>query len=563
MNIKKNKLYKNIKNVVIANTHMTESALLNDNHEYKVKHLDKVVHAIKNTSKVTNCSDYDVDGITSAYIIKKVCESLGKESVTRLPRRFSEGFGLSMNAIDEIDEGLLLTTDNGISAIEPVKKAKDKGLQVIITDHHLADGELPEADLIIDPMAIPKQAEFSAYCGAGLAYKLAETVCDEETLNELSIIASIGTIADSVALIDDNRKIVKKGLQAIKEGLSPLGLKKLFEKMAIDESHISAEDIAYKIAPALNAPGRLEDNGAEKSLSLLLSNDESEASRIADEIISYNDKRKKLVDIALCLCQSAIDQNDLDLKAPIIIKIEEMEEGIVGIVAGQLAEKYKMPTFVLVKGEDGNYKGSARAPIGFHLKKMLDEVQDTLIRYGGHAQAAGLTVDFNKFEEFTIGLYSQFKDYKPVAPVTLYDLKVSSSKLDEINKELELYAPYGEGNPAPIIYVDDFELCPDKKGDTYKIINEKGIKLNGANASAIDFNGALKYLEGECSPDKLEIVGTLRSNWWNGWEFLQIQMLDFEAAPDKSYSLANAVKNKLALMRGESSSDESEDASTM
>lgn len=563
MNIKKNKLYKNIKDVVIANTHMTESALLNDNHEYKVKHLDKVVNEIKNSSKVTNCSDYDVDGITSAYIIKKLCESLGKESVTRLPRRFSEGFGLSMNAIDEIDEGLLLTTDNGISAIEPVKKAKDKGLQVIITDHHLADGELPEADLIIDPMAIPKQAEFSAYCGAGLAYKLAETVCDEETLNELCIIAAIGTIADSVALIDDNRKIVKKGLQAIKEGLSPLGLKKLFEKMAIDESHISAEDIAYKIAPALNAPGRLEDNGAEKSLSLLLSKDESEASRIADEIISYNDKRKKLVDIALCLCQSAIDQNDLDLKAPLIIKIEEMEEGIVGIVAGQLAEKYKMPTFVLVKGEDGNYKGSARAPIGFHLKKMLDEVQDTLIRYGGHAQAAGLTVDFNKFEEFTMGLYSQFKDYKPVAPVTLYDLKVSSSKLDEINKELELYAPYGEGNPAPIIYVDDFELCPDKKGDTYKIINEKGIKLNGANASAIDFNGALKYLEGECSPDKLEIVGTLRSNWWNGWEFLQIQMLDFEAAPDKSYSLANAVKNKLALMRGESSSDESEDASTM
>lgn len=563
MNIKKNKLYKNIKDIVIANTHMTESALLNDNHEYKVKHLDKVVQTIKNSSKVTNCSDYDVDGITSAYIIKKLCESLGKESVTRLPRRFSEGFGLSMNAIDEIDEGLLLTTDNGISAIEPVKKAKDKGLQVIITDHHLADGELPEADLIIDPMAIPKQAEFSAYCGAGLAYKLAETVCDEETLNELCIIAAIGTIADSVALIDDNRKIVKKGLQAIKEGLSPLGLKKLFEKMAIDESHISAEDIAYKIAPALNAPGRLEDNGAEKSLSLLLSKDESEASRIADEIISYNDKRKKLVDIALCLCQSAIDQNDLDLKAPIIIKIEEMEEGIVGIVAGQLAEKYKMPTFVLVKGEDGNYKGSARAPIGFHLKKMLDEVQDTLIRYGGHAQAAGLTVDFNKFEEFTMGLYSQFKDYKPVAPVTLYDLKVSSSKLDEINKELELYAPYGEGNPAPVIYVDDFELCPDKKGDTYKIINEKGIKLNGANASAIDFNGALKYLEGECSPDKLEIVGTLRSNWWNGWEFLQIQMLDFEAAPDKSYSLANAVKNKLARMRGESSSDESEDASTM
>lgn len=552
MNIKKNGICKTIRDIVICNTGMGESLLLNDDKDYKIKDAQRVIKAMLQADTVTNVSDYDVDGITSAYIIKKLGKYLGITVNTRLPRRFSEGFGLSMAAIDEIDSGLLITTDNGISAIEPVHKAKEKGLTVVITDHHLSDGVLPDADLIIDPAVSKKGVDFEGYCGAGIAYKIAELVIEGDLLKELTIIAAIGTIADAVPLIKDNRKIVKKGINYIREGYSPMGLKVLLKNLLIDEEHISAEDIAFKVAPAFNAPGRLRDDGANLALNLLLSTDKEEANALAEEIISLNELRKELVEVAMSNTKSIIKSEGEVFSNPLIV-VDDMPEGIVGIVAGQLAESYNRPTFILVKDKDGNYKGSARSPKGYHLKEMLDNVSDTLIRYGGHAEAAGLTVDKDKLEEFKAGLKEQCSDRVLNAPCIGYDLEVSVEDIREVAEELEKYAPYGEGNKAPVFYIRNYNLVPDRKGEAFKYLgkNQKVLRLNGENdSSVIVFNNAAKYEEEGC-PECISVVGTMKLNYWNGFVYPQLQAHDYEGAPSEALSLEESIKNKLSFLRME------------
>ena len=276
--VQKNPEHKTIKDVVLANTGMTEDELLIPKEHYHIDRLDEAAEIIKATAKtdtpISVVADYDADGICAAAVMWMLLRELGVKPKIRIPRRFSEGYGLSENIIDELEPGLLITVDNGIVAHAAIQKAKEKGFYVIVTDHHLSDGiSLPNADVIIDPNAIPGSADFNGYCGAGIAYKLAVEILgkDHPLVPVLLSFAAIATVADVMPLIHENRFIVKDGLESMTGKGRTIGLLALLERCGF-ESYITAKDIGFKIAPVLNAPGRLEDDGAMKSLRQLVFN---------------------------------------------------------------------------------------------------------------------------------------------------------------------------------------------------------------------------------------------------------------------------------------------------
>ncbi len=540
-----------LEEVIEKNTGMSLEDFLAEK-EYAIKGTEEFAAIVKKHKKIAVCGDYDVDGVTSTYIMVCLLKALKKDVFQRFPHRLSEGFGLSVAAIDDcIANGctLIITVDNGIAANEAIAYAKEKGLTVIVTDHHLANEELPNADLIINPTAIPDSADFNGYCGAGIAFKIACSMITVKKFQEQAcVIAAIGTIADAMDLVEDNRKIVKTGLELIRKGKANTGVNYLLKAMQIDSDYISADDIGFKIAPALNAPGRLFDEGADIAFKMLSSTDENGEDN-AKEIVSLNEQRKALVEDAVGRINEKIAK--MGIKCPLVVE-EDVHEGIVGIVAGQLAEKYNIPTIVLTKTEAG-YKGSARAPQGFNLKSMLDNYSDMLVKYGGHAAAAGLTVKEDSLDEFTFRIQSEYADYKIPEEVVYYDLLLSEEDIPDFAKKMEKYEPYGEGNPAPVVYVEGLTLVPDKEGKLVKQIGTSGsmLRFSCANKmSALAFNGAVeRYNELGC-PDTITAVGVVGYNHWNGWTFVQLILNAFDKAPDSYLSLASLVKQKLKAIRG-------------
>ena len=555
MKFVKNGTASTIEEVILANTGISAEEMKKDaeeKKEYSVAGIDKFQKIVEGHQVIGVAGDYDVDGVTATYIMVSLLKAFKKKVVYRFPKRISEGFGLSTVAIEDLAaQGctLIVTVDNGIAANEAVDLAKQKGMDVIITDHHLPNEILPQADLIIDPNAIEGSADFTDYCGAGIAFKIAEKLVKNASfLRQAVIIAAIGTVADSVPLLKDNRWIVAEGLRQIRKGKANAGLVALMNKMSIDPEHITEDDIAFRIAPALNAPGRLVDDGAKIALSTLAST-QSTADANAAELVGFNEQRKKLVDDAVTRIHERLAKEGV--KCPIIID-ETVHEGIIGIVAGQLEEKYRLPAMVLTETKDG-FKGSARAPKGFHIKEMLDEVSELLVRYGGHAAAAGLTVKKERYEEFKQALQERFKDYKVPEYAVSYDLEIQEEMLEKTAKAIETYAPYGESNPAPIVMVKGLTLVPDKDGLLAKPIGENGKTLRFScinKISALAFGGT-QYYDEIGRPDQITAVGKVNFNYWNGWVFTQMLLTAFDKAPDSYLSLATLVKNKISALRSD------------
>ena len=255
---------------------------------------DILLQAIYENKPITIVGDYDADGITSTAILWHVLRYLGVTARTRLPKRYSEGYGLSMRVVEEIKSGVVITVDNGISALEQIKAAKEKGLTVIVLDHHLPGSELPEADIVVDPHIAPDQSGFSDYCGAGLACKMAQLLIDDdEFLKKMKALAAIGTVADVMPLVKDNRIIVKEGLNCINQHNLPVGLLALINAVGI--RRVDEQTIGFTIGPLLNAPGRLHDDGAMQSLEILITEDYAEAESKAFSLIETNNLRKDLL----------------------------------------------------------------------------------------------------------------------------------------------------------------------------------------------------------------------------------------------------------------------------
>ena len=518
-----------IEEIIIKNSGQTKEELLQPEKDPYLQGLDECGEVIRKFTgkKITIVADYDCDGILAGIIMKKGLDDYFKDKdidiTIRYPKRFSEGYGISMKIINEITEGLVITVDNGIAAAKEIKAAKDKGLIVVVTDHHLppASGELPICDALLDPKA-DKISKFKEYCGAALAYRLIKTlISDEDLLNKLVVFAGIATVADVVLLHGDNRNIVNTSCYLLENGFGTKGLRLLYDKLNMET--VTAEDYGFKFGPIINASGRLEDDGPNDVAKLLSYDNQFEneeeitaMNQLADLLIKRNEMRKEMVKEAIARIQ--VDES----KIPIIVYDKECSAGIIGIVAGELSEKYHVPALVF-SGEK-IVKGSGRTQSGVNLKEMLDSAADVFIRYGGHAGAAGMTArlkDLPIIQERCAKYLEEhnFQKHEPFDYV--YDKEIRENEVQDILKELQKYEPFGNGNPAPEFKIGTFVLS--NRNNSYGMrmgSDAQHIKLFGETCDAVGFNMADKWNDERV----MDLYGSLSWNVFRGNKKAQINI---------------------------------------
>jgi len=513
-----------IEDVVIRNTGQTLEAVLNPKHDSQIVNMDRAAafirDAVTNKHPVTIVGDYDVDGITGAAILFYTLKAMGITADVRLPKRFTEGYGISAAMLEDVKSGLLITVDNGITAVDELALAKSKGLTVVVLDHHIAreDGMLPAADVLVNPHVLPSE-DFGGYCGAGLAYKLASQLLDDkEKLEPLCALAALGTIADVVPLVDDNRYIVMNGLKAINQEKAPQGLLTLIEQLNLFD--VDEGDVSFTLAPILNAAGRMYDDGALRSFKLLTETRGLE--QLATDLVRINEERKAAQLEAMNAAEEMITADGLygdpvmlvysngDEERPVI------PEGVAGIISGRISERYQVPAFVLTQSDaPGVLKGSGRSYGGIDIKVLLDQASHLLEGYGGHPKAAGLSVKQENVEELRAFLIEQLNKFPSSAEddSLLYDLEVDASELPEVIEKIQRFAPYGEGNARPLVMVNSQRLYPrQRRFFTFMGSDGQHIKLYCGNKfAAVGFDMAQKYSDiGE--PMSLDIVGTVFVN---------------------------------------------------
>lgn len=530
-----------VKDVVLKNMGMSSEEEFEDatKRQYHVKGIPEAADLIQRTYlNIVIFGDYDCDGIISTLIMTYLCVKLKKKVTVKLPKRFSEGYGMSDKAVEAIPaHSLVITVDNGISAHEQIKALKEKNCQIIIIDHHpLNEGAfIPNADIIIDPVVIPG-SDFSGYCGAGLCFKLIEFIFsnkDSFFVDQMKSLAAVATIADMMSLTFDNRKIVKEGLKLLLSNTTP-GMHCLLKEL--DLLHpLSVHDIGFKVAPCINAPGRMIDNGAQLAFSYLYTG----KTESIQELIRFNDSRK---DTQTEILNRFSDFTPDD--GVICVYSANCHPGVVGIVAGCLAERYQQPAIVFTNSNDGLLKGSGRTYGDFNLKEFLDQNAELFVRYGGHKEAAAVTIKKENFENL------QTKAKEVIIKNTLqqkkYDLEIKIDDIPEVIKELEYFAPYGQGNPAPVFLIKNYMLSPFSNKKNYMILNKDGLKFRNPKLNVIGFGLSEKYFSELNAPIKLNIIGCISKNYYKDNCSVQMVASDInkteEESPFQSLLLAELKK---------------------
>lgn len=490
---------------------------------------------IYSKSRICIFGDYDADGITASAIMFLALKKLGANVAVRLPDRIEEGYGISKKAIDEQieqDTGLFITVDNGIRAIEETAYIKEHGCGIIILDHHEPGENLPDADALID-LHIPGETyPFIELTGSGLAWKVAhyllEQLDEHDYAMSLVDLAAIGTIGDVAPLLGENRVIVKR---AIKRMQNPLYERPGISMIMGDMRGLTAEDIAFRLAPCLNAPGRLSSKGAELPLILLLESDSKIAVRLAGEVMQSNEYRKRLQNECYEAVRDAAKMQIESGDKVIVLCSVNAPSGIVGLLAGNLKEEFNRPVIVFAYKADVNGEvsltGSARSIDAFHMLNGITACSRYLVRYGGHKMAAGLTVLPENFEAFKKAINEE-ADYltdEDLAPTSYYDMELSQSELtDALYSDMAALEPYGADAPKPVL-----KLSVKLEGEeTHRFMGaqRQHLKLLCHDFFLVGFNLAEKYIE-KCLPDDLIVYGTPGFNNYKGKSYKQISMLDF------------------------------------
>ncbi len=439
--------------------------------------------AIENAEKIVVFGDYDADGVCAAAILSMYLSSRGLDVLVHIPNRIGEGYGLNIDTLSRIIENempdLILTCDCGISGANEVSFVLDLGVDVIVTDHHEISGPIPEC-IVVNPKQEDCNYPFNMLCGAGVALKLVEALSDRKTMLEYSDLACVATIADLVPLVDENRLIVQFGLKKLNERKN-LGLKCLFESLQID--NLTSSDIAYKIAPRINAAGRMGD--AYRAFELLTITDRSAVKRIVDEIENDNFRRKSICDEMYEEAVGDIAFEDVINNRAIILSHPDWEKGITGIVAARLAGDFNRPSFILVRSGD-TYKGTSRSVEGINVHELLTYCKDCLIEFGGHAQAAGFSISPDKIDEFKIKVNEFLKRYPDeyFYPKASYDLKISINDINtEFVRSLDLLEPTGNSNPRPLflIEVTDAKVSPCKSSQNHVSVTVGNLQMFAFN----------------------------------------------------------------------------------
>lgn len=519
--------------------------LLKDDTKYSVKNLPEaasvIKDAVKNHRPIYGLADYDCDGIMSGCILYKTFTELGAEFTLRFPRKMSEGYGLSSKILPEIPDGaLLVTIDNGIAAVDEIESLKERGIDTVVLDHHIVrgDGLVPKAKVLVDPHVVREDGEFEHYCGAGLGYKLTEELgISEETRKMCNVFAAIATIQDIVPIVGDNRNIVRNGLRILNaREVNIPGLYNLMDRLKLVPSTnilsaVQEMDVSFQIGPCINAMGRMYDDGAQRIFERLMHYENYGMDGIS-EIINTNSERKLKTEEQQTILNAYADKMVAKRGTTcLVVYAPNLHEGIIGINAAKLVESYNMPAIVLTDNEDGKLKGSARSTEDINMKELLDSVSDYIFAYGGHAGAAGLTVEKSKLEDFTAAINRSCKKSSAFARTWKYDIEASEDELPVLYEQMRKYAPYGEEFRAPVFKVNNYTLFP-KYGKKYRLVGKNGIGFNGQKVDGVSFSVKEKYMN-LGSPSQMNVIANLG---WNSYGKGSVQMTisDIQAFAEKS-----------------------------
>lgn len=497
----------------------------------------RVITALTENEKICIYGDYDVDGTCATALLYMFLKELDANVEFYIPRRLEEGYGLSTAAIDSVKEKgtqLMITVDCGITAIEETSYANQLGIDVIICDHHQPKEDIPNACAVLDPLKPVCNYPFKYLSGAGVAFKLAQGLCERIgkrglPLKYLDLVALAGA-ADIVPLIDENRILVNEGLNQINRNPRP-GIEALIEMSRLQPGQLSSGQIVFTVAPRINAVGRLGD--AERAVNLLIATNKKEAIKLAEVLETENYERRKIdVDTFEAAKEIVDSQIDLDEELAIVLHNGDWHPGVIGIVASRLVEKYYRPS-VLLTTIDGIAKGSARSINGFNIYEALEKCNDLLLHFGGHQAAAGLALEIDKIEEFKTRFNEVLK-----SSITSEDLSEEISidsmiKFSEITPKflriLDQFAPFGPGNLRPVFLSESVHVAntPRIVGNNHLVASFKQIGTDKVFDS-IGFNMGDHYDVIKDNHTELDIVFSLDKTIRDSRIFPQIKLKDIK-----------------------------------
>jgi single-stranded-DNA-specific exonuclease len=495
----------------------------------------RVIEAITANEKICVYGDYDVDGTCSASLMYLFLKELGGNAEIYIPNRITDGYGLSKEGIDHvkaIGTKLMITVDCGITAVEEVDYANTLGIDTIICDHHKPKDEIPRAVAVLDPLKPNCKYPFKYLSGAGVAFKLARAVGDrfgqiDIALKYLDLVALAGA-ADIVPLVDENRILVREGIEQINQNPRP-GILALIKSARMEPGNLSAGQIVFTLAPRINAVGRLGD--ANRAVNLFITNDYQEAIKLAKVLEDENLERRKIDESTFSHALSEIDEMvNFEDDFGIVLHNDNWHPGVIGIVASRLVEKYYRPS-VMLSTIDGVAKGSARSISGFNIYKALENCEDLLIQFGGHEAAAGLAIKIENIPEFrrrfNIYLKENLTDTE-ILPEINIDTKISLSEITpKFVRVLDQFAPYGPGNMRPVFLSEDVEFVynPRIVGKNHFVAY---FKQNGTDKifDSIGFNLGTFVNDIDKEKNLVDIVYTIEKITKDGKEYPQLRLRD-------------------------------------
>lgn len=417
------------------------------------KAADIINDAINSDTLIAVFGDYDCDGIVSTAIMYDYLTSRNAKVTVYIPDRISEGYGMNKSAIDKLKEmgvGLIITVDNGISCFEEIAYANELGITTVITDHHIPPEILPDAAAIVDPHRVDCPSSFKEICGAMVAYKVICAISDkepEQLLNRYADLLCIATVGDVMPLINENRSVVRFGINMIKSA-PRVGVSAIMNVAGIERTSINSGRISFGIVPRINASGRM--GNAIRAFNLLTSNNMLDALKIANELDEENAKRQALEKEIMSKAVEEIENNNYRYNRVIVVSGDNWHCGVVGIVASRITEKYSKPAIVLSL-QDGIAHGSGRSFTGFHLYNAIDSCGEVLEKYGGHELAAGVTVKQENIDIFRKKINEFAQGIANVVPNLNIDFRINPSGMSvDMVQAIKVLEPFGVGNPTPV-----------------------------------------------------------------------------------------------------------------
>ena len=507
-----------------------------------LKDMEKAVailqEKIENRNRIRIIGDYDIDGVMSTYILLESLRGLGCDVDMMIPNRITDGYGINEHLIEQAwQEGrdTIITCDNGIAAVTQIRKAKDLGMTVIVTDHHEVPFEdleggrkeiLPPADAIVNPKQKACSYPFAGLCGAVVAMKVMEALYEKmapevDLVDKMLPFAGIATIGDVMDLQDENRILVKEGLQRLHHTTN-LGLQELIRVNNLEPENISPYHIGFILGPCLNASGRLDT--AKRALQLLLADSREEAAVLAGDLKNLNESRKEMTSQGLEKAIEQVESTSMMEDTVLVVFLPECHESLAGIIAGRLRERYHKPSFVLTRGEEG-VKGSGRSIESYSMYEKLCECKEYLTKFGGHPMAAGLSLEEENVERFRRKLNEQsgLTEEDLVEKVTIdVPMPIHYIRKDLV-QELSLLEPFGKGNEKPLFAQKNLWVSQMRVfGKNRNVVKMRLTDENGYPMDGVYFGNGDEFAEEGRGKRKISIVYYPDINMYQGRESLQV-----------------------------------------